>query len=116
MPRIGPAGQPARRPAGREEIARPLGAEFEIGLRPEFDARVAPLLQGPVHLGPDGRPAFDLERVVSADPEGLVARVFMNPPILDAELVNSREWRAAEIPAANGHTNAHSLARIYACL
>ncbi len=98
----------------REEIARPLGAEFEIGFGPELDARVAPLLQGPIHAGPDGRPAFDLFAAVRQEPEGLLARVFANPPILDGKFVNSREWRAAEIPAANGHTNARALARSYA--
>ena len=30
--------------------------------------------------------------------------------------VNSRAWRAAEIPAANGHGTARSLARIYGAL
>ena len=99
----------------REEIARPLGAEFEIGFGPELDPRVAPLLQGPVHAGPDGRP-FDLFQAVRDDPESLLGRVFNNPPILDTGFANSREWRAAEIPAANGHTNAFSLARIYAPL
>ena len=29
---------------------------------------------------------------------------------------NSREWRAAEIPAANGHGNGRSVARAYAAL
>src|SRR5215475_8829410 len=100
----------------REEIARPLGAEFEIGFGPELDARVAPLLQGPIHPGPDGRPAFDLLQAVKEDPEGLLGRAFANPPILDPLAVNSRAWRAAEIPAANGHSNAHSLARIFAAL
>src|SRR5262245_28970182 len=60
----------------REEIARPLGAEFEIGFGPELDARVAPLLQGPIHPGPDGRPAFDLFQAVKEDPEGLLGRAF----------------------------------------
>jgi CubicO group peptidase (beta-lactamase class C family) len=100
----------------REEIARPLGVEFEIGFGPELDARVAPLVPGPIHAAPDGRPAFDLVAALRAEPEGLLARVFANPPLLDAAHVNSRAWRAAEIPAANGHTNAHSLARIYAAL
>ena len=100
----------------REEIAGPLGVEFEIGFGPELDDRVAPLLAGPIHAAPDGSPAFDLAAAVRGDPEGLLARVFTNPPILDAGSVNTRAWRAAEIPAANGHTNAHSLARIYAAL
>ena len=30
--------------------------------------------------------------------------------------MNTREWRAAEIPAANGHGTAESLARIYGTL
>ena len=100
----------------REEIAGPLGAEFEIGFGPELDARVAPMLLGPVHADSDGRPAFDLAAAVRADPDGMLAKVFANPPLLDLVRVNSRGWRAAEIPAANGHTNAHSLARIYAAL
>ena len=29
---------------------------------------------------------------------------------------NAREWRAAEIPAANGHGNARSIARLYGAL
>jgi CubicO group peptidase (beta-lactamase class C family) len=41
----------------------------------------------------------------------------MNPPVLTKPgLVNSREWRAAEIPAANGHGTARSLARLYGAL
>jgi CubicO group peptidase (beta-lactamase class C family) len=100
----------------REEIARPLGVDFEIGFGPELDARVAPLFQGPIHAAPDGRPAFDLVKEVTENPEGMLARTFANPPVLDLERVNFRQWRAAEIPAANGHTNAHSLARIYAAL
>ena len=31
-------------------------------------------------------------------------------------MLNTREWRAAEIPAANGHTNARAAARMYAAL
>ena len=30
--------------------------------------------------------------------------------------MNSREWRAAEIPAGNGHGTAYALARIYGAL
>jgi CubicO group peptidase (beta-lactamase class C family) len=36
--------------------------------------------------------------------------------VLAPGLVNTRAWRGAEIPGANGHSNAHSLARIYAPL
>jgi len=97
----------------REEIAGPLGAEFEIGFGPELDARVAPLVQGPVHV-PESGPGFDLMGEIARNPESLLAKAFNNPPL--ALNPNTREWRAAEIPAANGHTNAHSLARIYSAL
>jgi CubicO group peptidase (beta-lactamase class C family) len=40
-----------------------------------------------------------------------------NPPgLLDLAVVNSRAWRAAEIPAVNGHGNADAVARFYAGL
>ncbi len=37
---------------------------------------------------------------------------FRNPPQTSAA-VNTRAWRAAEIPAVNGHGTAHALARVY---
>ena len=56
---------------------------------------------------------FNVLKTILEDPEGLLAKAFNNPPLGSA---NARAWRAAEIPSANGHTNAHSLARIYAAL
>ena len=97
----------------REAIAEPLGVEFHIGCGPELDARIADLIEGPIHV-PEGEESFDLVAEILKDPESLLAKAFANPPVIG--LVNTREWRAAEIPAANGHTNAHSLARIYAAL
>jgi CubicO group peptidase (beta-lactamase class C family) len=99
----------------REEIARPLGAEFEIGFGPELDARVSPLHQGPIHP-PQNGVDFDLAKAVAENPESVLAKAFANPPALAPGLVNTRAWRGAEIPGANGHSNAHSLARIYAPL
>lgn len=71
----------------------------------------SPLVQGPVHrdTGPDL-----LERIL-AEPEGLLAKAFTNPPLLPTD-ANTRAWRAAEIPAANGHGTASALARIYGAL
>jgi CubicO group peptidase (beta-lactamase class C family) len=99
----------------RDEIARPLGVEFEIGFGPELDDRVASLVLGQVHP-PDHKIDLNLLAAMTSNADGLFARVFNNPPILDPTAANSRAWRAAEIPAANGHTNAHSLARIFAAL
>ena len=95
----------------REHVAAPLSAEFWIGLPEELDGRAADLVQGPIST--EGGP--NLMEIAAADPEGLVAKVFGNPPIF-AVSPNSREWRAAELPAANGHTTAHALARIYGAL
>jgi CubicO group peptidase (beta-lactamase class C family) len=99
----------------RAEIAAPLGAEFEIGFGPELDGRVAPLVQGPVHAPAAGGPGMDLIQQIQANPEGLLARAFGNPPLV-AMSPNTRAWRAAELAAANGHSNAFSLARIYGAL
>jgi CubicO group peptidase (beta-lactamase class C family) len=49
------------------------------------------------------------------DPSTLAGAAFGNPPGRSGD-VNTREWRAAEIPAANGHGTARAVARIYAAL
>jgi CubicO group peptidase (beta-lactamase class C family) len=95
----------------REHIAVPLGAEFWIGLPPELDERTAELAQGPVTMG-DGP---NMLEIMAKEPEGMLAKTFGNPPLF-ALSPNSRDWRAAELAAANGHTHATALARIYAAL
>jgi len=95
----------------RDEVARPLGADFHIGLPASEDARVAPLIPPP----PPPPEQADLFAEIMKDLESMLAKTFTNPLVaLDA--VNTREWRGAEIPAANGHTNARALARIYGAL
>ncbi|HAC81541.1 MAG: serine hydrolase [Candidatus Binatia bacterium] len=95
----------------REELAGPLGLDFHIGLPESEDHRVVPLVEGPVHEseGPN------LMEAIFADPEGMLAKAFLNPPI-DPTAIADRDWRAAEIPAANGHGTAAALARIYGIL
>jgi CubicO group peptidase (beta-lactamase class C family) len=55
-------------------------------------------------------------RALTEEPEGVIAKTFANPPLLDIGFVNSRAWRAAEIAAAGGHGSAWSLARLYGAL
>jgi len=51
------------------------------------------------------------------DPQSMSFKVLANPPDLFVPgVVNTREWRAAEIPAANGHGNARAVARLYGAL
>jgi CubicO group peptidase (beta-lactamase class C family) len=95
----------------REEIAEPLGLDFHIGLPDRLEGRVAELVQGPIHPG-DGPNLLEL---IFGDRESVVSKAFINPPI-EPTAANSREWRAAEIPAANGHGTAADLARVYAAL
>jgi CubicO group peptidase (beta-lactamase class C family) len=95
----------------RDEVAGPLGADVHIGLAPEHDARVAPLIPPP----PPSAEEMNLFTEILKDPESLLAKTFLNPMVALTD-VNTRHWRGAEIPAANGHTNARALARVYGAL
>ncbi len=122
------AGELVRRadPHGRsigrfvqEEISQPLGVDFWIGLPEELEPLVAPL------IAPD----------MPTDPAILaVIKMFVGPGTVLGDALslngallgevtasgistltfNTRAVHAAEIPAANGITNARSLAKIYA--
>ncbi len=82
-----------------KEVAGPLGADFHIGLPAAEDARVAVVIPPPP-------PDLDQLR-----PSELVIRTMTNPP-LDATYPARAWWRRAEIPAANGHGNARSVALV----
>lgn len=96
----------------RDEIAAPLGIDAHIGLAAREDARTADMIGAP----PPAPGEFNLFEEAAKHPDSVTARTFMNPMILTMPVVNSREWRGAEIPAANGHTNARALARLYGAL
>ena len=97
----------------REEAAEPLGLDFHIGLDAKHDARTADYI-APLPLPPGE--SDPLQEVISSDPEGVAAKAITNPGFAFGVTDNSREWRAAEIPAANGHGNGRSIARAYAAL
>lgn len=90
----------------REEIAQPLGLDFQIGLAAADDARVARLIPPP---------RSDGAAILREQPDSVSARALSNP-VIDARATATRAWRAAEIPAANGHGNARSIGRFYAAL
>jgi CubicO group peptidase (beta-lactamase class C family) len=97
----------------RDEIAGPLNLDMHIGVDASFDSRIAELIAAPPP--PPGNPNPIAE--MAADPESMTFKAIANPrPVLDPALVNSREWRAAEVPAANGHATARSLAALYGAL
>jgi CubicO group peptidase (beta-lactamase class C family) len=95
----------------REELAVPHELDFHIGLAEADDARVAELVRAPAP--PPGAP--DPFVAARKHPRSLVGRVFGNPTI-DTGDANSRAWRAAELPAVNGHGTARGLARLYGAL
>jgi CubicO group peptidase (beta-lactamase class C family) len=84
----------------REEVAAPWRLDFHIGLTDAEQGRVIDLT-GEI-------PAFGGE---------LYQLAVSNPPgPTDLSVVNSRAWRAAEIPAVNGHGTARGVSRFYQAL
>ena len=111
------AGEIIRRITGQpvghfvaQRIAHPLGLQLWIGLPEAMEGRVAPIIPPPAPKPGEGPDTFN-ERLL--DPTSLLHKAFVNPP-LPATVFNERAFHAAEVPAANGITNARSLARMYA--
>ena len=96
----------------REEVAEPLGLDYHIGFGPEHDPRAAEIILAPPPENPppvDPAAAEIRSRWSGASGinlQGMIARGMMN----------TREWRAAEIPAANGYADARAQARVYGAL
>src|SRR6266478_356147 len=97
----------------RDEIAGPLGIDCHIGLAASEDGRCGQMIASP----PPPPDQVNIFEYAQKNPESVTARTFMNPPTaMKLGAVNSREWRGAEIPAANGHTTGRALARLYGAL
>ena len=84
-----------------QQIAGPLGADFQIGAAEADWDRIAPVTPPPPL-------PFDL---ASLDPDSPVYKTFTGP-VADAAAANTPAWRRAELGALNGHGNARSVARI----
>jgi CubicO group peptidase (beta-lactamase class C family) len=106
-------GEVVRRLTGRtlkqfvaEEIAGPLGADFHIGADPEDTARIAEII--PAADPMEGVPPMDqwTEQMLKT----------FTGPAPDPAVANTAAWRAADIGAANGHTNARALVRILSAI
>ena len=79
----------------REEVALPWGLDFHVGLDAALRRRAADV----------------------TDPDGsFVAPLARPPEIVEPGIVNGTAWRAAVIPAVNGHGTARALGRFYAGL
>ena len=102
----------------REAVTGPAGVDFFIGLGPELEGRCADVL--PQQATPEGDELRRQLRVNPASLSGLpLMRVnaYRNPPEFSGTgVVNTRPWRAAEVPSTNGHGNARAVARLYSAL
>lgn len=98
----------------RKEVAEPLGADFHIGFGPELDGRVGEMIPASLDAIATDSPLAK----AFLDPTSMTFKSFMlSPePMLNPQYMNTRQWRAAEVPAANGHGNARALATIYGAL
>lgn len=86
------------------ELRSGRGLDISIGLDPSEDARRAQLI---------APPDMDSAQIGSLTPVQIAA---LGNPLLNPLLPNTPEWRRADLPSANGHTNARALARLYAAL
>ncbi|WP_406010594.1 beta-lactamase family protein [Streptomyces sp. NBC_00637] len=87
------------------EVTGPLGVDFTIGL-PEKEAGRAAELVRPPAASSDEQAAI-LSRLAPA------ALAALTNPVVGAAEAGSPRWRAAEIPAANGHGTARAVAALY---
>jgi CubicO group peptidase (beta-lactamase class C family) len=105
-------GEIVRRTTGKklkqfvaEEMAGPLGADFQIGALERDWARIADVVPPPPL-------PFDMDAIDMQSP----AFKTMTGPVPDAAAANTPGWRNADMGAINGHGNARSVARIMSAL
>ena len=101
-------GEVVRRVSGKglkqfvaEEIAGPLGADFQIGAAESDWGRIADVVPPPPL-------PIDMSAI---DTDSPAFKTFTGPAPA-GEDANTPGWRGADIGAANGHTNARGIARV----
>ncbi|MFJ9907814.1 serine hydrolase domain-containing protein [Streptomyces sp. NPDC101152] len=105
-------GEVVRRVSGQlpstflaQEVTGPLGIDFTIGLPEKEAGRAAELVHPPAASSSEQAAIFS-----QLTPAALAA---LANPLVGAAEANTPEWRAAEIPAANGHGTARAIAALY---
>lgn len=88
-----------------EELHQGLGLDIFIGLPERESARVSDL-KAPTEMR-------SVDNAQEHTPAQIAA--LANPP-LEPTVANEPDWRSAEIPSANGHATARSLAQLYSAL
>ncbi len=92
-------------------IASPLGADLWFGVPEAEQHRCADVIWAPSQsLG-------ELDLSSLAGEPLMIASGYFNPPgYSSAGVVNSPQWRAAQVPSTNGHGSASGVARFYSAL
>lgn len=87
------------------EVTGPLGIDFTIGLPEQEAGRAAELVHPPTTA------AGEQAAVFSQLPPA--AQAALANPLVGAAEAGTRQWRAAQLPAANGHGTARAVAALY---
>lgn len=90
------------------EVTGPLGIDFTIGLPEKEAGRAAELVHPPAVSSSEQAAIF-----AQLTPAAIAA---LANPVAGAAEANTAAWRAAEIPAANGHGTARAVAALYGIL
>ena len=109
------AGEVVRRVTGtpirdfiHQNICRPLGADYQIGVNADDVARIADL---------EPNPAGSAMAAQASNGETPLSRAWRpNPNPMNTDTQNSLEFRTAGIPSFGGFGEARAMARIYAML
>ena len=87
----------------RSEISEPLGVDFNIGLTEEEQQRAAEFIV-----------AQNVFASRDAGPPSLLTRGWDQMPDGDfQDILNSRQWREADVSSGSGHGNGRALARVW---
>jgi CubicO group peptidase (beta-lactamase class C family) len=92
-------------------VAESVGADVWFGVPASEQDRCADVIWAPAHsIGTSNFEGLSGEAL-------MVALGYFNPPgYSSAGVVNTSEWRGAQVPSTNGHGSASGVARMYAAL
>lgn len=101
----------------QKTLAEPLGLRCYFGVPEAQQSALADVraLKRASTQSVNEASSFALGQRMKKDPRGVINQAFSNPSSLMTS-TNSSAWRSAVIPAANCHTNAHSLATFYGAM
>jgi CubicO group peptidase (beta-lactamase class C family) len=110
-------GEVVRRATGRmpgellREVAAPLDADLWWGVPADQQHRCAEVIWAPAS------PMPDIDWSTLDGPARSLMLGYFNPPGYSSHgVVNTVEWRSAQVPSTNGHGTARGLARVYRAL